>query len=296
MLSDDTEHSLLLACSLHRRGTELEPLLRDFAGSLRWWFAALPAGVGLSTARAILKLWLGFSPLRSGVRSAGNGAAMRSAIIGVLFQDDEVQRRRIAKACCEVTHAHALAVESCWLVTEAAAGAARAESTERILELMRPLCESAEMQHRMLLLLEALRKQQGVADFADALGARSGISGFTCDTVSLALFGWLRHRGDARAALEQVIAIGGDTDTSAAICGALLGCDGAEFDATWVKGISDWPRSVSYLRQVAAAFDDRGELPMLHWWAVPLRNLFFLLVVLAHGLLRLVPRSVSFTK
>ena len=41
----------------------------------------LPAGVGLATARACLKLWLGFSPERSGIYSAGNGPAMRSAVL-----------------------------------------------------------------------------------------------------------------------------------------------------------------------------------------------------------------------
>lgn len=44
-----------------------------------------PPGVGFATLRAILKLWLIFSPENSGVFSAGNGPAMRSAIIGVCF-------------------------------------------------------------------------------------------------------------------------------------------------------------------------------------------------------------------
>ncbi|TVS08433.1 MAG: hypothetical protein EA424_28605 [Planctomycetaceae bacterium] len=45
----------------------------------------LPAGVGMATARACLKLWLGFPPKRSGVDSAGNGPAMGKAVLGRLM-------------------------------------------------------------------------------------------------------------------------------------------------------------------------------------------------------------------
>ena len=51
----------------------------------------LPAGIGLATLRSILKLWL-FVPGRwRGVYSAGNGPAMRSALLGVCFAADEAR-------------------------------------------------------------------------------------------------------------------------------------------------------------------------------------------------------------
>jgi hypothetical protein len=33
---------------------------RALAWNFRWWFAGLPGGVGLATAKACLKLWIGF--------------------------------------------------------------------------------------------------------------------------------------------------------------------------------------------------------------------------------------------
>ena len=88
MVSDDTEHSVFISQALLAQPESAERFARRFARSLRWWFVALPAGIGLGTGRAILRLWLGFSPARSGVRSAGNGAAMRVAPVGAYFADD----------------------------------------------------------------------------------------------------------------------------------------------------------------------------------------------------------------
>ena len=73
MFSDDTEHTLMLAKALKVHRDDAPTMQRAFARKLRWWLLALPAGVGLSTAKAIFKLWLGYPAAKSGVRSAGNG-------------------------------------------------------------------------------------------------------------------------------------------------------------------------------------------------------------------------------
>ena len=58
----------------------------------------------MATARACLKLWLGFSPERSGVYSAGNGPAMRSALIGAYFCEDQDMIERFVTASTRLTH------------------------------------------------------------------------------------------------------------------------------------------------------------------------------------------------
>ena len=62
MISDDTEHTLLVAQSLLTHPDDAAAFSRSLAWRLRWWFLGLPAGIGLATARACLKLWLGFPP------------------------------------------------------------------------------------------------------------------------------------------------------------------------------------------------------------------------------------------
>lgn len=81
-VSDDTEHTWLVAESLARAPVDRDRFARELAGRLRWWLAAMPAGIGRATLRAIIKLWLGLPPDRSGVLSAGNGAAMRTVSWG----------------------------------------------------------------------------------------------------------------------------------------------------------------------------------------------------------------------
>ena len=87
MVSDDTEHTCMVAQALCANPNDPIAFGRDFGRRLRWWLLGLPAGIGLATLRAILKLWLGFAPERSGVFSAGNGPAMRAAIFGAVFDD-----------------------------------------------------------------------------------------------------------------------------------------------------------------------------------------------------------------
>ena len=104
LCSDDTEHTCMLAQSILVSGGDEGVFARDFAWRLRWWFAGLPAGIGLATLRSIVKLWL-FVPARwRGVYSAGNGPAMRSALLGVCFADDEAKLVRLNRAATRMTH------------------------------------------------------------------------------------------------------------------------------------------------------------------------------------------------
>src|SRR6185312_926598 len=82
MVSDDTEHACMTAQALLAAPDDPARFARSLAWRLRGWLAAMPAAVGWGTLRAIVKLWLGFSPARSGVVSAGNGAAMRAPFLG----------------------------------------------------------------------------------------------------------------------------------------------------------------------------------------------------------------------
>src|SRR5882672_9925214 len=65
MLSDDTEHTLFVAQSLLTHPDDVVAFQRCLAWKLRWWLLGLPAGIGLATLKAILKLWIGISPSRN---------------------------------------------------------------------------------------------------------------------------------------------------------------------------------------------------------------------------------------
>lgn len=296
MFSDDTEHTLMVAVALMRHRDDAEAFQKALGRAFRWWMLALPAGVGLSTARAILKLWCGFPARHSGVRSAGNGAAMRSAIIGAVFADDIEKRQAFTLAACRLTHTDPRAEESALLVAEAAALAAAGMETKMILERLCALVTTSEMKERFEKLRAALQGWISVAEYASRIGCENGVSGFAPNTVAVALYAWLRYRGDFRETLVSVIQCGGDTDTVAAVAGGICGSELGErgIPAAWLEDICDWPRSVPYIRRIAAALQrngagDEAAIPRLAVGAILPRNVLFLLIVLFHGFRRLLP-------
>jgi len=60
MVSDDTEHTLMVVQALLEHPDNATAFQRALAWKFRWWCASLPGGVGLATAKACIKLWMGF--------------------------------------------------------------------------------------------------------------------------------------------------------------------------------------------------------------------------------------------
>jgi ADP-ribosyl-[dinitrogen reductase] hydrolase len=105
LISDDAEQAMMTLRALACSGGDPARFQARLATELRVWLATLPAGIGLSTARAGVRLWLGVSPQRSGVRSAGNAPALRGAILGVALADDPQQRETLVRLATQITHA-----------------------------------------------------------------------------------------------------------------------------------------------------------------------------------------------
>lgn len=293
LTSDDTEHTFLLAQALLESPGDAHHFQRTLARKLRWWLLALPAGVGFATLRAILKLWIGFPPRLSGIYSAGNGPAMRSALLGVLLADHD-QRRQFVQASSEITHrdpranlaALAIAETARWMMQR------RSDIQEFTASLIE-LSSLTEWRDVMTKLHRALQAGMAVPEFAREIGGDRGVSGYALRSVPVAIFAALRHAEDFDIALEEAIACGGDTDTVGAMVGAMVGARvGADgIPQQWQAGIVEWPRRKSLFPPLAQRLASRSKAdPIAYCWpATPLRNLAFLLVVLAHGLRRLLP-------
>jgi ADP-ribosyl-[dinitrogen reductase] hydrolase len=293
MMSDDTEHAAMTAQALIVAAGDVEKFRHCLAWKLRGWFLGLPAGVGLATARACVRLWFGVSPERSGVYSAGNGPAMRSAVIGAAFAEDEANRRRFVSASTRLTHTDPRAETAALAVAEAAAWAVRGESPETFQVRLSTLSGDVEWLRLCEQFAEGLSGGQSVRTFAGGLGLKSAVTGYAFHTVPVALYAWLRHRGDYRETIQNIVRCGGDTDTTAAIAGSLAGCDiGCEgIPGEWLNNFNDWPRSKNWLRCVALqlAESDSQQPVRLFWPGLVPRNLVFLAAVLVHGLRRMFP-------
>jgi ADP-ribosyl-[dinitrogen reductase] hydrolase len=298
MVSDDTEHTVLIAQSLLEHPADPEAFQRALAWRLRWWMLCLPAGVGLATARAILKLWLGFPPSRSGIASAGNGPAMRSAALGVFYARDEKMRARAVEASTRLTHTDPRALTAAQAVAEVAAWICGDQADATPFGRLRRLSEEPVWTTIIHDLERAATERLSVTDYALRLGLAKGVTGYAFHTVPVAIYAWWRHRGDYRAMLTAALNCGGDTDTVGAIAGALAGTDvGAPgIPDDLVHDIVEWPRSVSWMRRLAARLHTQAQTPTpskalpVFWPAILPRNLVFLFVVLVHGFARLLPR------
>jgi ADP-ribosylglycohydrolase len=301
MISDDTEHSVMLAQSLIVSGADETAFARDFAWRLRGWFIALPAGMGMATLKACVRLWLGFPPRSSGVRSAGNGPAMRAAVLGVALADDLALLKRLSSVAARITHRDPRAEEGALVVALAARLAATLGrdigTAELVGELAPHLVPDDAVWRLVSSAAASVIEEEPAVAFVERIGSRGGVSGFMLHTLPAVLHVWLRHQSDFRGGVEEVIRLGGDTDTTGAIVGALIGArvGRAGIPASLIDGILDWPRSPAMISKVAQRLAESRAagrpLPAVRSFALahPLRNLLFLAVVLAHGVRRLLP-------
>lgn len=304
MVSDDTEHTAFMAQSLIAHPNKIDTFQNALAWKLRWWLLGLPAGIGFATLRAILKLWIGLSPKRSGVHSAGNGPAMRSAIIGAFFQNDLNALEEYTKAATEITHTDhraytgALAIALCtrWA---ALYGQEKSTSPITVLKDLGAIHDESDTEWPELLLKmeEAFSKGLEVSEFAASLNISDEVTGYVYHTVPVAIYAWIHHYHNFTETVEAVVHCGGDTDTVGAIAGALAGATvGIQgIPDKWMIDIIDWPCSTNRLMKIAEELstvkqaERSGRSIPLFWPAVILRNVFFILIVLSHGIRRFLP-------
>ncbi|RYD47435.1 MAG: ADP-ribosylglycohydrolase family protein, partial [Verrucomicrobiaceae bacterium] len=265
------------------------------AAKLRWWFARLPAGIGLATVKAILKLWIGFPPGRNGVFSAGNGPVMRAPILGSCFADDEARRTEFVRASTLLTHTDPKALEAAMMAADCAAFAANGENdTGKILARMTERGKSPEWCEPLQRIGQALEEDLTVFGFCEAMGFHKGISGYSVHTMTMVLFIWLRHRGDFETIIRETIACGGDTDSVAAIAGGIAGAEAHALNENWLQGLADRPFTVDYMTRLSSSLAEfsagrPAKPPAVASWQILPRNLVFFLIVILHGFRRLLP-------
>ena len=297
LVSDDTEHACLVADALLDSPDDPDAFGRALARRFRLWLAALPAGVGLATLRSGLKLWAGFGHRRSGVYSAGNGPAMRAPLLGAFFTEDTDRLRAFLRVSTRLTHTDERAFEGAWMVARAASLAAGGVPVGPMVSRLRAEASDPEMARLLGAIETALGEGLSCVNFAARIGVGAGgVTGYIYQTVPVALYCWWRA-ADFRSAVESAIVLGGDTDTVAAITGALAGSAlGAEaIPREWVDGLwgrPDAPGLERLARDLLRRRRGENVPPPPLWSAWPAqaaKNAVLLPIVLGHGLRRLLP-------
>lgn len=145
---------------------------------------------------------------------------------------------------------------------------------------------------------ESAAKGESVSVFAEAIGSTQGISGYIYHTVPCVFQVWFRYGTDFAGGLQEVVSAGGDTDTTGAILGAIIGAKvGKEgIPESWLSAIVEWPKTISWMERlgIAAARISAGHgqssgCPGYFAPGIVIRNLVILFLVLTHGFRRLAP-------
>ncbi|MEV4254428.1 ADP-ribosylglycohydrolase family protein [Spirillospora sp. NPDC049652] len=182
----------------------------------------------------------------AGKGSYGNGAAMRVAPLGAYFADDPDRAAQEAELSAEVTHVHPEGVAGAVAVAVAAAHVAQAgdPAPRDVIEIaLDHTPGSGEYVRRGLRRALDLLPRTGARAFKEAaheLGNGSRIS--AQDTVPFCLWVVATHLGEYERAVRVCAAAGGDTDTTAAIVGGILGVRAAP-PAAWLEArepLPDW--------------------------------------------------------
>lgn len=305
MTSDDTEHTCMLAQSLIVTGhSELASLDKAFSANFAWrlrcWLLGLPAGIGFATLRSIIKLWLGFPPNRSGVFSAGNGPAMRAALIGVCFGHEPARMQALVQAATRITHTDPKAEYGAFTIATAAHIAATREddiTPDAFVAQLGQHIKDAEFAVLMRKVADSVAHGESAETFAAGIGCAAGVSGYMYHTLPCVLHVWLAHQNDFRAAVTAIIRLGGDADTTAAIVGAITGArtGKAGIPAAWLHNLVEWPRSVGWMEQLGerlaaqCTLHTHGRSLWINPAKLLFRNIAFMIIVLTHGFRRLLP-------
>lgn len=293
IVSDDTEQSALVAQTLIVSPRDVGDAVRSFRRSLLGWFLRLPWGLGLATLRACFRIALGFR--ESGVYSAGNGAAMRAAIVGVYFREDASSRRAFSTALARVTHTDPRAVQSALFVAELAALCSSSTPVDPRIDLVnKALSVVDEPSLREAILRAIAVESQSLS--AIAASETLGNTGFVLHTLPLAVFMFLRSGESVLPCLSLTISAGGDTDSIAAIVGAWLGALHGErgLPESLVQSLQPGPFGLAHLRALAheltACAEGRAaSVPRYLWPLAMARNLALFPVALFHAFRTLLP-------
>ena len=235
-VTDDTEQALLLADVLVAGGGRIDP--RRLADALdRWEQDAVARGsadlLGPSTRAAIQAVREGAPPELAGANGTTNGAAMRIAPVGVATAVDDVEALLdVVEQACLVSHHTSIAVAGAAAVAAVVSAGVEGRGTATAVALGVAAARSGarrgrwvaggDVAARILWCMDvAGRQDRAVA--IDRLVSLIGTSLATQESVPAAFAMLLLHEDDPWAACCAAASLGGDTDTIAAMTGAMAG-------------------------------------------------------------------------
>jgi poly(ADP-ribose) glycohydrolase ARH3 len=178
--------------------------------------------------------------------SFGNGAAMRAAPVGLLFRDDPMKLWEQARLSALPTHQHPLGIEGAQLLALAVALCSSMDKFDysQFFAKLTAACESPEYRAKL---------EEAVRVHASGDLARLGNGIEALHSVPTAIASFALTPESYEATIANVIFLGGDTDTMAAMAGALSGAyvGAKRLPSRLVGLLENSPKGRAYLPQLA---------------------------------------------
>ena len=274
--TDDTAQAVAIA-RVAATGADLrsEEALDAIAQGFADWYAAGPPDVGIQTAQ-VLRL-AGPTPTAASMtaaaqrvhestgRSAGNGSLMRTAPVAVAHLDDSAGLVAAAMKISALTHHDPMAGEGaalwCLMIRHAVLTGDLPDADACVAELEQHLGRPGSVDWRALLVEAASKEPSVFTENGWVVGAMQAAWSAIVHTPVPDDFE-CRH---LQTALATAIGIGHDTDTVAAIAGALLGArwGGSAIPQLWQQPLHGWgvdgPRGAAALVRLAVLTVEGGE-------------------------------------
>ncbi|MEW5945546.1 MAG: ADP-ribosylglycohydrolase family protein [bacterium] len=250
MWTDDTKMALHLAESIVGSGGRVVP--EDVAhGYVAWFDSGDLRGIGGATFESIMRLKSGAPWERSGktgAYAAGNGTAMRCAPIGLINCLSLERLREDARNDAIITHSNDEAVAGSRAVCYIVALGVRAarKPSPALIDAAVEFIGDCTLAGRLRTAKTLLEQNTPTPAALEKLGT----SGYVVETVASALFTFLKTPSDFETTVAEAVSAGGDTDTTAAVAGAISGAwnGAARIPRRWLDNLE----AADYIRALAA--------------------------------------------
>jgi len=212
-------------CIIENGHIDQDDLARRFGASYRWW-----RGYGPGAAKILRKIrggadWREVNRGKFPEGSYGNGGAMRAPVIGITYYGDDAAIVENVRKSCEITHPNPLAIEGATLVALSVAWRLQNKQPDAIINGLLEHAALPEFRERLETARQWLEASEPIN--LRKIHKHLGNKITAHQSCVTAIYFALRcHDMPFKKMIKHIIRLKGDTDTIAAMAGAVWAAGG----------------------------------------------------------------------
>lgn len=280
LTSDDSDHLLMTTQALLDCENVID-FKNKLARKLKFWLLCLPIGIGATTLKSILKLWMGFSPDNSGINSTGNGPLMRIPIVAFHFAEDSIKRWEYIKACTFITHKNEEVLACCESLGNFISYLTLNKKIPPLADLLSILKLSHTCTWNIYVDLVYKNIHLNKNHFLEKINCRNGVNGYIMNSAIFSIYVLYQKEHP----LKQVLLAGGDTDTIGALVASYL---------SLIDNNELFLDELNFFPKIIINNDIKKMVNKKFWLFLILKNILLIPTVLIHVIIRIFHQIKTF--